>query len=64
MTKIRMEPDAQNLFWNEEGESIGNAESLLVNEHYDIKLNIEGLQEWLSEYENQCLINLSPKSVL
>lgn len=53
---IKMEPDAQNLFWNEEGESIGNAESLLVNEHYDIKLNIEGLQEWLSEYENQCLI--------
>ena len=53
---IKMEPDAQNLFWNEKGESIGNAESLLVNEHYDIKLNIEGLQEWLREYENQCLI--------
>lgn len=53
---IKMEPDILNLFWDEEGFSIGDAESISVNEHYEVNLNINGLQEWLWEYENQCLI--------
>ena len=56
ITKIKMEPDALNLFWDEEGFAIGDTESISVNEHYEVNLNINGLQEWLWEYENQCLI--------
>ena len=53
---IKMEPEALNLFWNEEGTAIGDTESISVNEHYEVNLDIKGLQEWLWEYENQCLI--------
>ncbi len=53
---IKMEPDAEALFWDEEGTAIGNTESISINDHYEVKLNIKGLQEWLWEYENQCLI--------
>ena len=53
---IKMEPDILNLFWDEEGFAIGDTESISVNEHYEVNLNINGLQEWLWEYENQCLI--------
>ena len=53
---IKMEPDALNLFWDEEGTAIGDTESISVNEHYEVNLDIKGLQEWLWEYENQCLI--------
>ncbi len=53
---IKMEPNALNLFWDEEGTAIGDTESISVNEHYEVNLDIKGLQEWLWEYENQCLI--------
>ena len=53
---IKMEPDILNLFWDEEGTAIGDSESISINEHYEVNLNINGLQEWLWEYENQCLI--------
>ena len=53
---IKMEPDALNLFWDEEGTAIGDTKSISVNEHYEVNLDINGLQEWLWEYENQCLI--------
>lgn len=54
--KIKMEPDALNLFWDEEGTAIGDTESISINGHYEVKLNIKELQEWLLEYEHQCLI--------
>ena len=54
--RIKMEPDAQKLFWDEEGTAIGDTESISINDHYEINLGIKGLQEWLWEYENQCLI--------
>lgn len=54
--RIKMEPDAEALFWDEEGTAIGDTESISINDHYEVKLNIKGLQEWLWEYENQCLI--------
>ena len=54
--KIKMEPDILNLFWDEEETSIGDTESISINDHYEINLDIKGLQEWLWEYENQCLI--------
>ena len=53
---IKMEPDALNLFWDEEGTAIGDTKSISVNDHYEVNLDINGLQEWLWEYENQCLI--------
>lgn len=53
---IKMEPAILNLFWDEEGTAIGDSESISINEHYEVKLNIQDLQEWLWEYENQCLI--------
>lgn len=53
--KIKMEPDILNLFWDEEGSSIGDTESIYIN-NYEINLDIKGLQEWLREYENKCLI--------
>lgn len=56
ITKIKMEPDALNLFWDEEDTAIGDSESISINDHYEVKLNIKGLQEWLWEYENQCLV--------
>ena len=54
--RIKMEPDAEALFWNEEGTAIGDTKSISVNDHYEVNLDINGLQEWLWEYENQCLI--------
>ena len=54
--KIKMEPDAAALFWDEEGTAIGDTESISINDHYEVKLNIKELQEWLLEYEHQCLI--------
>ena len=54
--RIKMEPDAQKLFWDEEGTAIGDTESISINDHYEINLDIKGFQEWLREYENQCLI--------
>ena len=54
--KIKMEPDAQKLFWDEEGTAIGDTESISINDHYEVKLNIKELQEWLLEYEHQCLL--------
>lgn len=53
---IKMEPDALNLFWDEEGTAIGDTKSISVNDHYEVNLDINELQEWLWEYENKCLI--------
>lgn len=55
-TAIKMEPDTLNLFWDEEGTAIGNTEYISINDHFEINLDIKGLQEWLWEYENQCLV--------
>lgn len=51
-----MQPDILNLFWDEEGTAIGDTESISINDHCEVKLSINGLQEWLLEYEHQCLI--------
>ena len=56
MPTIKMEPDANALFWDEEDTCIGDAQSISLENGEEINLNIPGLQEWLMEYENQCLL--------
>ena len=53
---IYMIPDYNALFWNEEGCSIGNAESITLNDNFNIQLSIPGLNKWLKKYENEILI--------
>lgn len=58
---IKMEPDANALFWNdnegdeERGFCIGDDKSLSIDGGRQIDLNIPGLSDWLSEYLWQVL---------
>lgn len=47
---LRMELDGGGLFWDQEGICIGDAETLTLEDCKDIKLNIEGIQQWANKY--------------
>ena len=58
---IKIEPDANALFWNDNesdedyGACIGDEKSLSIDGGRQIDLNIQGLSDWLSEYLWQVL---------
>ena len=51
-----MYPDYDELFWDEESCSIGDTETIYLNNDKEVKINIQGLSEWLSKYVDEILI--------
>ena len=53
---LKMELDGGGLFWNQDGTCIGNVETLTLDDSKDIKLNVDGLQQWANNYMCNVLV--------
>ena len=53
---LKMELDGGGLFWKQDGTCIGNVETLTLDDSKDIKLNVDGLQQWANNYMCNVLV--------
>ena len=53
---LKMELDGGGLFWKQDGTCIGNVETLTLDDSKDIKLNVDGLQQWANTYMCNVLV--------
>lgn len=53
---LKMELDGGGLFWKQDGTCIGNVETLSLDDSKDIKLNVDGLQQWANNYMCNVLV--------
>ena len=53
---LKMELDGGGLFWKQDGTCIGNVETLTLDDSKDIKLNVDGLQQWANKYMCNVLV--------
>lgn len=53
---LKMELDGGGLFWKQDRTCIGNVETLTLDDSKDIKLNVDGLQQWANNYMCNVLV--------
>lgn len=53
---LKMELDGGGLFWKQDRTCIGNVETLTLEDSKDIKLNVDGLQQWANNYMCNVLV--------
>ena len=53
---LKMELDGGGLFLKQDGTCIGNVETLTLDDSKDIKLNVDGLQQWANNYMCNVLV--------
>ena len=53
---LKMELDGGGLFWKQDGTCIENVETLTLDDSKDIKLNVDGLQQWANNYMCNVLV--------
>lgn len=53
---LKMELDGGGLFWKQDGTCIGDVETLTLDDSKDIKLNVDGLQQWANNYMCNVLV--------
>ena len=53
---LKMELDGGGLFCKQDGTCIGNVETLTLDDSKDIKLNVDGLQQWANNYMCNVLV--------